>query len=127
MLLAKSFCFYRNNKGEDMAIKEEPKHSFKVGDKLAFRCGGISSFWEVHAITKITPSGRIVCGRFTLNPDLTVRGRGGYHGPYRGEPVTEDIRKDMLRAKNLQALNRCKFSELTDEQLDTLAQLIRTT
>lgn len=60
----------------------------KVGDSLAFGCG---SRYEIHKVTRITPSGRIVCGRYTLNPDLSVRGRTDRWGPYRGEVVTPKI------------------------------------
>lgn len=67
----------------------------QVGDSLAFCCG-FGGRYEIHTVTRITPSGRIVCGRYTLNPDLSIRGRRsggiGSWGPRRGEVVTPEIR-----------------------------------
>ena len=96
----------------------------KVGDKLAFCCGSHSQWWEIHPITKITPSGRIVCGRWTLNPDLTIRGHSGWHGPYKGERVSEDIKEEVLRRQCLKEINGHRFETLTTHQLKQIVNVL---
>ena len=102
-----------------------PSRCYAVGDRLAFRCGGYSPYWEIAKIEKITPSGRMKVGRWELNPDLTVRGRTGYHGPYKGEPVTDDIRNEIKRMKNLSLLRDVEWNELSDEQLSEVVRIIQ--
>ena len=89
----------------------------KVGDKLAFDCGGWGSRWTVHEVTKITPSGRIVCGPYTLDPNLSIRGRKGYGGPYRGKVVTQEILDSVKASKLIGLIDRVKFRELSLETL----------
>lgn len=102
---------------------------YKVGDELAFYHYAGSGRWDIHAITKITPSGRIRCGYYELNPDLTVRGIGPWsNGPIRGEPVTDEIRAEIKRrelitmAKNLA---RFDWEKLTNEQLKAIFAIIK--
>ncbi len=65
----------------------------KVGDELAVprRFGG----WDFHTVEAITPSGRIKCGRFVLNPDLSIRGASPY-GPYSACLATDEIPVDKI-------------------------------
>jgi len=78
-----------------------------VGDELAFHCGSHTSYWMIHKITKISKSGRISCGGYELNPDLTIRGRRDrWSGPWTGEPVTQEILDEIEDArKRTEALN----------------------
>lgn len=66
----------------------------KIGDLLAFRAN-YGRKWVVYPVTGITPTGRIKCGPYTLNPDWTVRGNQGYHGPWNAVPVTEEIEREI--------------------------------
>ena len=93
---------------------------YKVGDRLAFSHQGK---WSVYPIDKITPSGRMVCGRYTLNPDLSIRGREKW-GPYRAYEVTEEIEKASRRREYLDILSRVRFEELTDDVLDALVEIL---
>lgn len=102
---------------------------YKVGDELAFYHHGGLGRWDIHSITKITPSGRIRCGYYDLNPDLTVRGRSAWsNGPTRGEPVTDEIREILKRrelitmAKNLA---RFDWEKLTNEQLNAIFAIVK--
>jgi hypothetical protein len=75
----------------------------KVGDELAFDVGHGRVVWRIHKVENVTPSGRIKCAGYVLNPDLTVRGRN-YISPYRGRLVTDDIRNEVLREKMIRRL-----------------------
>jgi hypothetical protein len=102
-----------------------PSRCYAVGDELAFRCGSHTHYWVIAKIEKITPSGRIKVGRWELNPDLTVRGRSGWHGPYEGQPVTGEILQEIERAKNLRIVKDAKFDKLTDEQLAEVVRIVQ--
>ena len=114
-----------------MESTSEPKcgsdssRCYAVGDELAFRCGSHTHHWVIAKIEKITPSGRIKVGRWELNPDLTVRGRSGWHGPYEGQPVTGEILQEIERAKNLRIVKDAKFDKLTDEQLAEVVRIVQ--
>lgn len=94
---------------------------YKVGDRLAIshRFGG----WIIYTIDKITPSGRIVCGNYTLNPDLSIRGPEKW-GPYRAYPVTEEIERSARRREYLMRLGRVKFDVLPDSVLEALVAVL---
>ena len=93
---------------------------YKVGDRLAFSHRGK---WRVYPIDKITPSGRMVCGPYTLNPDLRIRGREKW-GPYKAYEVNEEIEKASRRSEYLDILSRVRFEELTDDVLDALVEIL---
>lgn len=97
--------------------------TIKVGDELAFSCG-LSGNHEIHRVEKITPSGRIKAGRWELDPDLRVRGRKGYYGPYCGELVTPEIRDAVRRQHYVQKVHAIKPENLTTSQLERIAAII---
>jgi len=94
----------------------------KVGDELAFR---YYNNIRIHKIEKVTPSGRIICGGMTLNPDLTIRGKGGIwsQGPYKGEIVTDEIMEKVLRQKLMHKVNAINFKTLSNEQLKAIINI----
>lgn len=96
----------------------------KVGDELAFR-HSYGTGWTIHKVEKITPSGRIVCGKYTLNPDLRIRGERGHNGPYYGEIVTSNIRAEVLRQKRLDFIAVTNWKELSDAVLDKVVAAIQ--
>lgn len=96
-----------------------------IGEELAFRSGYSIGSWRIHTITRITPSGRIECGPYTLNPDLTVRGRSGYGTPCRGEPVTDAIRESIQHAEDLSYVRTVNFHEMPALVLHRVACFIR--
>lgn len=93
---------------------------YKVGDRLAF---SHQWKWRVYPIDKITPSGRMVCGPYTLNPDLSIRGREKW-GPCWAYEVTEEIEKSCRRGEYLDILSRVRFNELTDGVLEALVEVL---
>ncbi len=97
---------------------------YKVGDELAFRIG-YSRTWQIHKITNITPSGRIQCGRWTLNPDLGVRGHSGYHSPFQAYPVTAEIRATVIHQDNVSVVRGIDVSKLTGQQIADIADIVR--
>jgi len=93
---------------------------YAVGDALAFHFyAGIRCSWEIHKITKIMPSGRMVCGPFTLNPNLRVRGRG-YDAPYKAEPVTDEIVAEVRRFKALKYVRGFDWKKLGLNSLEAV-------
>lgn len=94
-------------------MSETTVQQFKVGDELAFQTGNWQGGWEIHKITKITPSGRLECGRWTLNPDLSIRGSKGYYGPYKAYVVTDLIREKHLHGVCLSKIqHQIKWKDL---------------
>jgi hypothetical protein len=99
--------------------------SYKVGDELAIRCGTMMRSLFIYKISKITASGRIVCGPYTLNPDLTVRGH--QHTSISAEPVTDEIR-DEIQHKILWgqvlSIRREDWQRFSLEQLQTVLNIL---
>ncbi len=87
-------------------MSEETKKEWKVGDELAV-CRGRE--YQIHAITKISRTGRLTLGDdlYVLNPNLTVRGLDTWsivnHSAYE---VTDKIRADIAREKKLKVVYR---------------------
>ena len=101
------------------------EHDIKVGDELAFKVGyGVWS-WMIHKVTKITPTGRVKCGPYTLNPDLSRRGDTGHTGPYKGEPVTDTIRQSIERQKLLMQLQRMVWRDFPTDVLQGVIKVIQ--
>lgn len=94
----------------------------KVGDELAFR-GGYGRDWSIHKVTAITPSGRIKCGGYTLDPDLRIRGPKKW-GPYEAKLVTAEIREESERADMLEAVRSKSMAALTTDQLRRIVAII---
>jgi len=105
-------------------MNDETTPVVKVGDKLAFR-EGFAGMVRLYKVTKITPSGRIVCGRYTLNPNLTIRGIQSRHTyTWKGEIVTDKILAEVRRQDNLRYLEDVKWKALTDEQLEKVVAVL---
>jgi hypothetical protein len=102
----------------------------KVGDELAFNVGYGKGVWDILKVSKITKTGRIVCGtgegesQYTLDPDLRVRGRHSYSGPYRGEPVTDEIREQVFRQSAVSRLYNRQWSAFTTDQLRRIVAIL---
>lgn len=65
-----------------------------------------------------------------VNPDLTIRGQrgSGWHGPSCGEPVTQEIKNEILRTNRIRIVNnitRTQVGELTDSQLKRICDILR--
>lgn len=112
-------CYFA---GVSMSVDSAVK--MQVGDELAFR-HSFGTGWSIYKVEKITPSGRIVCGRYTLNPDLRIRGERGYHGPYCGEIVTPKIRAEVLRQKQIDLIADTNWKELSDAVLEKVVAAIQ--
>jgi hypothetical protein len=67
-------------------------HNLKVGDELAVQGRYAGVF--VYRIERFTKSGRIICGPYELNPNLSIRGADTW-GPFRMEVVTDEIREKV--------------------------------
>jgi len=81
---------------------DTPQRPIQVGDEIAVRSDHFSRSWTVYKVEKVTKSGRIKAGRYEMNPDLSIRGRSGWGGPFRGVFVTPELRKEIVdeRRKN---------------------------
>ncbi len=100
--------------------------TIKVGDELAFKYGhGKNAYYNIYEVEKITPSGRIKCGHYTLDPDLRIRGNDRfYSAPHRAELVTQEIRDAVYRQHLLQKVHAIKPENLTTSQLERIASII---
>ena len=109
---------------EPESITETPK--FAVGDELAFSYGWGKGRWAIHKITKITPSGRIKCGPYELDPNLRVRGRRDAYSaaPYKDEVVTDKIRKEVREAIALSLVANFKWHTLPIEKLLRIVEIL---
>ncbi len=96
----------------------------KVGDEIAFKTDGFGSCWRVYEVEKITPSGRMKVGHYELNKDLTVRGRSGWGGPYRGHLMTDELREKIANERERHAIMR-KVEDVRwrDVSLETLRKI----
>lgn len=104
--------------------KKHPK--IKVGDFLAFNRGSDDlPSYKVREVTKITPSGRIQCGEYILNPDLTIRGRSSWStGPDRAEVITPVIADWIHRHHLIQDIQRKVLNDgLLKVSVDVLQQI----
>jgi len=82
---------------------DNTQRPIQVGDEIAFRVG-FSGTQVVYKVEKVTPSGRIKAGMYELNPDLRVRGRHGFSGPYQGVLVTSELRDKLVAEQKQRAL-----------------------
>jgi hypothetical protein len=89
---------------------DNPQRPIQVGDEIAFRVG-FGGTQVVYKVDKVTPSGRIKVGMYELNPDLRVRGRHGFSGPYKGVFVTDELRK-QIAAEQKQRVLANKISDV---------------
>jgi hypothetical protein len=81
----------------------------KVGDELAFHVYDLfcdedwrNTTWVIHRVERITPSGRIKCGPFTLKPDLSFYGANvvGRYAPVGDAlPLTDETRTKMRKTE----------------------------
>ena len=77
----------------------------KVGDWIYFQKRTAGLFKE--QVQKITPTGLIKTSSYTMNPDLRIRGRYGYSGPFLGELETPDLIKRGELAEARQMVRSC--------------------
>lgn len=96
---------------------------YKVGDSLAFKVD-YGRRWEIYCIMKITPSGRMICGPYTLNPDLKIRGERSGRGPYSATPVTPQIQEMFARESRIRLIKRTVFENMPDKILKAIADII---
>lgn len=94
----------------------------KVGDELAFQWG-LNKRWGIFQVQRITPTGLIKCGHWTVNPDLSIRGRG-YTSPFRAHLPTPHVREQVRRQWLTQRLQLAKPENLTTDQLERIAAIL---
>lgn len=100
----------------------------KVGDELLFTN---MSTMSIRKIDKITPSGRLVCGKTILNPNLSVRGHQDIWNIITVAPVTdkdrEDIKDMKLRKKCMDEINDINWRGIKTDQLKRIVEIINET
>jgi hypothetical protein len=83
---------------------DTPQRPIQVGDEIGFRSNHFGRLWTVYKVDKVTKSGRIKAGHYEMNPDLTIRGRSGWGGPYKGVFVTSELRKVIVAERKKNAI-----------------------
>jgi len=96
----------------------------KVGDRLAFCSGFGAGRWDTYEVTKITPTGVIRCGPYSLDPNLRVKGARGYEAPAEGQHITPAIVDAINRQRALAFLQRVKWSDLPTAALVTVCETV---
>jgi hypothetical protein len=105
--------------------KREAAFPFKVGDELAFQKLH-STGWNVFKISHITPTGRMNCGPYVVNPDLTIRERSNsFRCGRQAYRITDEIRQSVKRSKNIEYLELRNWEQYPDETLQTICDLLR--
>ena len=104
--------------------------AIKVGDELAFRVGYGHGRYVIHKVERITPTGRICAGPYTLEANLRVRGRQDYSSPHEAERVTDKIRESIARREAIDLMVRMTkshegFNSTPTETLVKVASLLR--
>jgi hypothetical protein len=107
-------------------MSEENKPKFKVGDRLAFRYYTGLITWQIWEIERITPTGRYVCGPYTINPDLSIRGgKEILRRCYRAQAVTPEILALYERQQCLSTIQHTDFKRLGNEFLKQICNIIK--
>ena len=93
----------------------------KVGDELAFvwRAGRI----EIHAVEKISKTGRITVDQFVLNPDLSIRGPFSWTRPRVYLP-TEEYREQAAHQLAIRKLQAVKWGEKSLATLNAVLYIL---
>ena len=80
----------------------------KVGDELAFvwRAGRI----EIHAVEKVSKTGRITVNQFVLNPDLSIRGPFSWGRPII-DVATDEHREQAAHQLAIRKVQAVKWGE----------------
>lgn len=103
----------------------------KLGDKVIIASGGVYQRSYIATVDKITPSGRIICGDTTFNPDGWERGgRDNWNRKYLREATPEKIQdigdKEIIsQARSIAGRIYGGEQKITVEQAKVLIELFR--
>lgn len=99
----------------------------KPGDEVAVAQGhGWGRHLEVTTILRVTPSRQIVIpwGRGVLHLQNGHKYEGAYSGSIEIQPVTPEIKAEILRRKLLQKVRELKPDKLITSQLERIAAIM---
>jgi len=102
--------------------------TYQTGEVLAFRLGGYGQPpYSLHKIDRITPSGRIICGHYELNPDLSIRGAlgQGWSRIVCVGRVTAQITEEVTRYKLVTRLKRFEWNALSTDTLKAVEEMTK--
>jgi len=94
----------------------------QVGDELAFQ-GGFGR-WYVYKVSKITPTGRVLCGPYMLNADLSVRGQPSRSCPRYGQKINKEVSDALLQQQVEAALRKVNVYDLAVTKVEALAEFL---
>jgi len=95
--------------------------SLKAGDEVAYRTN-YGREWRTSKVTTRTKTGRIAVGPYAYNSDGQLRGT---NGPWRIEPVTQEIRDDLRKKYLSSMLSRCNWGTLSLAALEQVYSIMR--
>ena len=95
--------------------------TYKSGDRLAYWSG---DRWGIRRIDRITPSGRLVIGTTTLNPDLSIRGAPMWSRAH-FEPLSDRVIAELEIQRALDVLRNANFRLLPRDVILSLARTVK--
>jgi hypothetical protein len=98
--------------------------SVKVGDQLAFK-DAYGKRYHLKTVTKITPSGRITCGEYTLYPNLTIRGNKNHWVARQARRLTPEIKESVRRQAAMDAITRTDLNKIDTASLVRAAEILK--
>ena len=98
---------------------------FKVGDEVAFQRRTYGPPWDIFKVERITPTGRMVAGPYTMNPNGRVRSRDDYLTPWEGQPVTARIRQELHQYKLRRTISNWVKEHMSKANTAQLERIVR--
>ena len=107
-------------------MNSEDTSRLEVGDELAFTNGyGRECVYVLMKIERITPTRRFICGHYTLDSDLSVRGDYGRGwNSVQARLPTKEIIEGIKRRELINEITNAKLQELRTSSLHEIAKII---
>ena len=113
------------------SVKGRQVSQVKVGDILVEQDRYGKEWRVVGKVTKITPSGQIVCGDYRYNKDLRRTASGHWSGYCYADVMTPEIRENIIERKRkekaLSVVLGQNWRELSTTVLERVVEALRLT
>jgi len=98
----------------------------KPGDAVVVRGRGFNTTPRLHTVTRRTPTQIIIDtgGRFRATTGAEIIGRSVWHPVDSIEPLTDDVKAEIARARALRCMNSVTWRNLPDDVLIAIERII---